>query len=528
MVVVGGGITGCGVALDAAARGLKTALVEQHDFASGTSSRSSKLVHGGLRYLQQREFRLVYEALAERQRLINNAPHLVHPLPFLVPLFGRDGVVSAGMAKAYSTALWMYDLTGGLRIGHRHRRISSGEALAHFPSLRTDRLVASFLYWDAQADDARLTLALARTAAAHGAVVANHTPVVGVTHDPSGAHVTGVRLASGTEVRARAVVNASGVWTEEVARMDSGAPPVAIRPAKGIHVTVPADRLPCDYASVLSVPGDKRTVFVVPWDAASSRGPRSYTYLGTTDTDYDGPLDDPPCTAEDVNYVLETVNAWTDAGVTAADVTGSWAGLRPLVAGASSARTADLSRRHQVLRSPSGLVSVTGGKLTTYRRMAADTVDAVFTVLGSRPTRSPTRRLRLIGAPIGHDVSPPSDPTIAHLRGRYGTEAPAVLAVTEEDSSLRERLSEALPYLRAEVVFAARHEMACTVEDVLARRLRALMLHRDAAMAAAEDVSRILARELRWDDGHRASEVARFAALADAEREAMAPAFSAG
>ena len=236
MLVIGGGVTGCGVALDAAVRGLRTALVEAEDFASGTSSKSSKLVHGGLRYLQQHDYRLVYEALHERQRLLANAPHLVHPLPFLVPLFGRDGVVATGVAKAYSVALWLYDLTGGIRIGKRHQRIDAAEALSHFPVLRTDRLAAAFVYWDAQADDARLTLALARTAAAHGATVANYAPVVELLDD--GRRLTGVRLAGGTEVRAPG----GGQRRRGVVRTDrpperprSATSPVSIRPAKGIH-----------------------------------------------------------------------------------------------------------------------------------------------------------------------------------------------------------------------------------------------------------------------------------------------------
>lgn len=221
VVVIGGGATGCGVALDAAARGLRTALVEAQDFAFGTSSKSSKLIHGGLRYLQQHDYLLVYEALHERQRLIRNAPHLVHPLPFLIPLFGRNGTISKGVAKAYSVALWTYDITGGLRIGHRHRRIDAADALSHFPVLRTDRLVASFLYWDAQADDARLTLALARTAAREGAVLANYSPVEALQEE--GGRVNGVRLADGTRIHARVVVNAGGVWSDHVASRTEGA-----------------------------------------------------------------------------------------------------------------------------------------------------------------------------------------------------------------------------------------------------------------------------------------------------------------
>ena len=416
ILIIGGGITGCGAALDAAARGLRVALVEAADFASGTSSKSSKLVHGGLRYLQQHDYRLVYEALRERQRLINNAPHLVHPLPFLIPLFGRDGVVNKAVAKAYSAALWTYDITGGVRIGHRHRRISASEAVDHFPLLRADRLAASFLYWDAQADDARLTLTVARTAAQRGAVLANYAPAVELLD--RGGHLAGVRLADGTEVRASVVVNAGGVWSQEIARLagESAPNPVAIRPAKGIHLTVPASRLPCDYASVLAVPGDKRSIFVVPWAADERTAPdqaSGFTYLGTTDTDYDGPLDDPKCTPEDVEYILRAVNEWTTASLTPADVTGTWAGLRPLVSDARNARTADLSRRHTVVVSPNGLVTVTGGKLTTYRRMAADTIDVAVRQLGGagRVPASPTARLRLAGAAVprrGPGAPPPA------------------------------------------------------------------------------------------------------------------------
>jgi glycerol-3-phosphate dehydrogenase len=549
VVVVGGGITGCGVALDAAARGLRTALVEAADFASGTSSKSSKLVHGGLRYLDQHEYRLVYEALAERQRLLDNAPHLVRPMPFLIPLFGRDGVVSAGLAKAYSTALWLYDLTGGLRIGRRHRRITAADALRHVPVLRTDRLVASFVYWDAQADDARLTLAVARTAAAHGATVVNRAPVAGLLSG-AGGRVGGVRLSDGTEVKAHVVVNAGGVWSEQLGRLPgtpAGVPAVSLRPAKGVHVTVPADRLPCDYAVVLAVPGEKRSVFVAPWYAPGSLGPAGpgrFTYIGTTDTDYHGSLDGPACDGADIDGLLAAVNAWTTAGLTRADVTGTWVGLRPLLADAGSGRSADLSRRHQVVASPAGVVTVTGGKLTTYRRMAADTVDAVVALLsadgGGRPgrgvggaQRSPTARLALVGAagldrvPVrGGVIGVPS--TRRHLLGRYGDEAPAVAALCDADASLAGALVPGLPYLRAEAVWAARHEMAVTLDDVLSRRTRSLLLDREATAAAAPGVARLLAGELGWDEGRVEREVAAVVAIVGAERTAAGAEVGAG
>ena len=402
VLVIGGGITGAGVALDAASRGLRTALVEKDDFASGTSSKSSKMIHGGLRYLQQREFRLVYENLAERQRLLDNAPHLVSPLPFLIPLFGRDGVVSKTVARSYATALWMYDLTGGWRIGERHRGSRRTEALAHLPTLNTDHLVAGFLYFDARADDARLTLTVARTAAFEfGAVVANYTPVVRLTTDAdakaNGAVVRPVPDDEASEfpIRARIVVNASGVWADDVRALDEGRIPTPSGPAKGVHVTVPADRLPCDIAAVIPVPKDKRSIFVVPWPETD------LVYLGTTDTDYHGPLDDPACTPEDVDYLLDAANAITTSHLTRADVTGVWAGLRPLLAppdkgGHVSERTADLSRRHTVSTSSHGVVTVTGGKLTTYRKMAQDTVDVVvrrprrITAAGGAASPSPS------------------------------------------------------------------------------------------------------------------------------------------
>jgi glycerol-3-phosphate dehydrogenase len=521
VLVIGGGVTGCGVALDAVSRGLRTALVEARDLASGTSSKSSKMVHGGLRYLQQHDYRLVYEALHERQRLLENAPHLVHPLPFLIPLFGKDGVVASSVAKAYSVALWTYDLTGGLRIGHRHRRIGSDEALRHFPVLRTDRLAASFLYWDAQADDARLTLAIARTAAARGAAIANYSPVVELVEEAG--KVRGAILEDGTRIRARVVINAGGVWSEKIASVGghSAGSAVKIRPAKGVHVAVPAEKLPCEFASVLTVPGDRRSVFVVPWAANEITGddrtdPARYTYIGTTDTDYDGPLDDPKCTLEDVEYLLRAVNAWTSADVSPDDVTGSWAGLRPLISDARSARTADLSRRHSVTTSADGLVTVTGGKLTTYRLMAADTVDAALKVLGphDRFGASRTRRLRLVGSPSGR-------PQNGRLESRYGDEADDVLALCRDDRTLAEPLADSLPYLKAEAVFAARYEMAHTLDDILSRRTRSRILNRDVAAQVAPVVAKLVAGELGWDEGEQARQVKAFVAAVESDRQAM-------
>jgi glycerol-3-phosphate dehydrogenase len=518
VLVVGGGVTGAGVALDAASRGLRTALVEKDDFASGTSSKSSKMIHGGIRYLQQREFRLVYENLAERQRLLDNAPHLVSPLPFLIPLFGRDGVVSKAVARSYASALWMYDLTGGWRIGHRHREVTKEEALAHLPTLSTDNLVAGFLYFDARADDARLTLSLARTSAFEfGAAMANYTPVVRLTTGVDGVvngavvRATDDDEASEFPIRARIVVNATGVWADAVRALDEGADPHAIRPAKGVHVTVPADRLPCDIAAVIPVPKDRRSIFVVSWPETD------LVYVGTTDTDYAGPLDDPACTPEDVDYLLDAVNALTTSRLTRADVTGVWAGLRPLLAppakgGHVSERTADLSRRHTVTTSDHGVVTVTGGKLTTYRKMAQDTVDVVVSHLGESPRRRRcvTKSLPLMGA-----TTKTRDPVTlaqphARLLRRYGTASADVLALADGRPELLEPVVAGLPYTGAEVVYAAQEEMAGTLDDVLSRRTRATIQRAHATMDAAAAVATLIAPDMGWNESEAAEQAARF------------------
>ena len=295
VVVVGGGITGVGVALDAASRGLRTALVERDDFASGTSSKSSKLVHGGLRYLQQREIRLVYQALRERQILRHTAPHLVHVLPFLIPIFTKDGLLNRRLARAMGTVMWMYDFTGGLRIGKFHKRLTTDEAMAHMPTLRRDRMAGAYLYYDSQTDDARLVLEVARTAALdHGATIVNRTRLTGISKD-GGGRVAGVTVEAdgrSIEVAAKVVVNATGVWSDDIRALDEGTHPDSIRPAKGVHITVPWDLVRNDIAAVIPVPKDKRSVFVVAWGDS--------TYIGTTDTDYEGDVDEPMCTREDV------------------------------------------------------------------------------------------------------------------------------------------------------------------------------------------------------------------------------------
>lgn len=514
VLVVGGGITGAGCALDAASRGLHTALVERDDFASGTSSKSSKLVHGGLRYLQQREFALVYENLHERQRALENAPHLVRVLPFLIPILSRDGLIDRRLARAMGGAMWMYDLTGGWRIHKMHKRITTQEALEHMPTLRRDNVTSAYLYYDARADDARLTLCIARTAAAHGAAVTNYTRVTQLLKNSDGS-IAGARVAqngSEIDVRARVVVNAAGVWADDVRALDEGHDPESIRPAKGIHITVPWEKTRNDIAAIVPVPKDRRSVFVVPWG--------DFTYIGTTDTDYEGPIDDPQCTADDVEYLLRAVNRAIDEPVSTRDVLSTWAGLRPLLRDESNERTADLSRHHKVRVSESGVVTITGGKLTTYRSMAADAVDQAARVIGQRRPRSKTKHLQLAGAE-GFEVPPDTpEPSLHdHLAGRYGTEADAVHALLRSDPSLGEALVPGLPYLRAEAIHAVKHEMARTLDDVLSRRTRARLLARDASADAASSVAQLMSGLLGWSVEDAERQAADYRASVAHERE---------
>lgn len=526
VLVVGGGITGCGVALDAATRGLSVALVERDDFASGTSSKSSKLIHGGLRYLQQGDIRLVYEALHERQRLLRNAPHLVSVLPFLIPVLTKDGPVSRKIAKALRSAMWMYDLTGGLRIGKRHRHLDADEALAHCPTMPADKLSSGFVYYDAEADDARVTLTVARTAAEHGAVVANRCDVVEITKDASGradgAVVRDTLSGDTVRVTARCVVSATGVWADHVRELDEGDDPDSLRPAKGVHVTIPWELVRNDIAVIISVPKDKRSLFIIPWGPLPD-GTFEHCYVGTTDTDYLGDPDDPQTNDDDLDYVLRALNhSITPPGgapITRDDVTAVWAGLRPLVKAAASGRTADLSRRHQVATSASGVVTVTGGKFTTYRQMAEDTVDVVMDALGRRG-RCRTKRMPLLGAE-GYRPGGGDHPH-HRLSRRYGSLVQEVKDLIRADPSLAEPLVPDLRYVRAEAVYAARHEMATTLTDVLTRRTRAHLHDRAACRAAAPDVAALLEPELGWDAAETARQVADYLALCDAEEAAAA------
>jgi glycerol-3-phosphate dehydrogenase len=527
VLVIGGGITGAGVALDAADRGLRTALVERDDFASGTSSKSSKMVHGGLRYLQQGDVRLVYEALAERQRLMRNAPHLVRELPFLLPILSRDGLINRKIARTLGTAMWMYDLTGGARIGKFHRKVKAAEAVELFPALPGDRVAGGYICYECGADDARLTLAIARTAALdHSAVVANGIGLVGFDRQVDSIRAR-LRTTEGETITvgAKVLVNATGVWADSVVSMGSEGPRHTLRPAKGTHITVPWKKMGNSIAVIVPVRGDRRSVFVVPWGESA--------YIGTTDTDYDGPLDDPQCTPDDVAYLVDAINRSTNASLTLDDITGTWAGLRPLVDdGEATERTADLSRRHRV-EVEGRIVTVTGGKLTTYREMAADTVDAIGELVDDGvpafPRRSRTAMLPIRGAEglaeardelrARRGLAPQPD-TIDHLLGRYGGEASVIVAMIDNRPALAERLDPRLPYLAVEATYAARYEMVNTLDDVLSRRLRSRIRHAGAAADIAPAVSELVGPELGWDSERRVHEVESFLAGLRLEREA--------
>ena len=513
VLVVGGGITGLGVALDAASRGLSVGLVEKDDFSSGTSSKSSKLIHGGLRYLQQGEIGLVYEALHERQRLVRNAPHLVSVLPFMIPILTRDGVISKKIARALGSALWMYDLTGGWRIGKLHRRLKSDEAFAHMPTMNKEKLAGAYLYFDAAADDSRLCVAIARTAAKHCAALANYCSVQKITHDSNGrANGAIVRTVENEEfaITARCVVNAAGVWADNIRKADEGTNPHSIRPAKGVHITVPWKMVRNDIAVVIPVRRDKRSLFVVPW-VSNGDGTYQYTYVGTTDTDFAGGVDESQSSHEDIEYVLEALNQSVNGNITADDVTAVWSGLRPLVRNedgtTATGKTADLSRKHQVRVSATGVVSIAGGKLTTYRKMAEHTVDEVLKQVGEK-TACKTKRLRFVGATA--KSSKKLDREALHLYQRFGSEARTIQELITSDPSLAEPLIIGLPYLRAEAIFAVRFEMARTLDDILSRRTRARIINRPASLASARAVAKLMATELQWDDAEVERQVANY------------------
>lgn len=513
VVVIGGGVTGVYTALDAATRGLRTALLEKEDFASGTSSKSSKMIHGGLRYIEQGNLPLVRHSLLERQRLRNNASHLVQRLPFLFPVLEKNGIFDKRLAAGFESLLWTYDLAGGWREGVLHQKLSKNEVLAHCPTFKPEEVRGGFMYYDARADDARLTMNIARTAAFYGATVLNGAKVTEVAR--SGGRVSGAVVRIGDEevnVRAKTVVNATGVWLRDWSGAGTGADVPSIRPAKGVHIVVPWSKIRNDCTVTIPVPGRNRRATITRWGNVS--------YLGTTDEDYQGDLDDVHCTREELDFLIEGARSALDTDLTADDVVGSYAGLRPLVA-PSGGKTVEVKRNHEIRVDRDGLVTVVGGKLTTARHMAEQTVDKVQRALG-RKGRSRTKNLKLLGA-AGYDAEAvvASGGLAAHLGERYGTEARFITDLVTEDPSLGEPVVEGLSYLKAEVVYAVRHELARSVDDVMSRRTRARLMARDASAEAAAEVGRLVQQELGLTDEQTTEQVEQYTKAVAHERRIL-------
>ncbi|MGO4716314.1 FAD-dependent oxidoreductase [Bradyrhizobium sp. 2TAF24] len=515
ILIIGGGVTGAYAALDASLRGFRVALVEKDDFASGTSSKSSKMVHGGLRYIEQGNLDLVRHSLLERQRLRRNAGHLVQRLPFLFPILKKDGVFDQRLAKAFESLLWTYDLAGGWREGILHQRLSKAEVLSHCPTFREDNLVGGLMYFDARVDDARLTLTLARTAAFHGAAIANHTKAVEITRDTHGKVDGAVVHADGREiaVRAGAVVMATGVWLRDWTGIRKGeAKTLEIRPAKGVHVAIPWLKIRNDCTVTIPVPGRSRRATITRWGNVS--------YLGTTDEDYRGDLDDVLCTREELDFLLEGARSALKTDLTPDDVVGSIAGCRPLVA-PPGGKTLEIKRNHKIDIADDGLITIVGGKLTTSRHMAEQTIDAAQKVVG-RSARCRTKKAYLLGA-AGYDAQAivASGGLQAHLGERYGTEARFVSDILQGDPALTAPIVEGLAYSEAEAIYAVRHEMAGSVDDVLSRRTRARLMARDASARAAVRVGAILKSELGLSDQIVAQQVSDYVASVAREKSVL-------
>jgi glycerol-3-phosphate dehydrogenase len=519
LVVIGGGVVGAGTALDAATRGLRVALVEARDLASGTSSRSSKLFHGGLRYLEQLEFGLVREALRERELMLTTiAPHLVKPVPFLYPLTHRV------WERPYTAAgLFMYDTMGGARSVPGQKHLTRAGALRMVPALKRDALIGGIRYYDAQADDARHTMTVARTAAHYGAVVRTSTQVVGFLREAdriSGVRVRDVEDGRETEIQAGAVINCTGVWTDEMQRLSGGRGRFRVRASKGVHIVVPRDRIISESGMILRT--QKSVLFVIPW--------RNHWIIGTTDTDWNLDLAHPAATKHDIDYLLEHVNSVLATPLTHDDIEGVYAGLRPLLAGESE-ESSKLSREHAVARIAPGLVAIAGGKYTTYRVMAADAVDAAAVDLPGRPQPSITDKVPLLGADGYHALVNQADHLAAqhglhpyrvrHLLDRYGSLVHEVLALADDRPELLRPLESAPDYLGVEVVYAASHEGALHLEDVLARRTRISIEYPHRGVDCAEQVAGLIGDVLGWSPEKAAHEIEVYKARVHAERESQ-------
>jgi glycerol-3-phosphate dehydrogenase len=517
LLVIGGGIVGAGVARDAAMRGLRTVLVEQNDLAFGTSSRSSRLIHGGLRYLEHGELRLVFESLRERAVLRRIAPHLVWPLPFVFPVHDGDRLRRWQLAAG----MWLYDLLSLFRNVSAHKMLGKRALLTREPGLRATGLRGGARYFDAQCDDARLVVATARSAHEHGATILTYTTVTGLTLDGgrvTGATVRDLRTGREAAFRASIVVNATGPWADQLRRLEDPRAPRLLRLTKGTHAVVPRERIGNHEAITFTSPVDGRVMFVLPWGA--------WSYIGTTDTDTAESPDEVRTSSEDIRYLLRSANSrFPNAHLSEEDVIATWAGLRPLIEDGAMGATS-VSREHVIVDGPGGMVTVAGGKLTTYRLMAAEVVNHVVKRLnagarGNWPADAGTdleplpggesaslAAIRTLGIDSGVDVA-----TVEHMLRHYGTEAAGIFNLMRSEPGLADRLQADHPAVAAEVLHAARKEFARTVADVLVRRIHLFYETRDQGAAAATRTAELLGRELRWSPGEQQREVAAYRAL---------------
>jgi len=519
VVVIGGGVVGTGSALDAVTRGLRVALVEARDFAAGTSSRSSKLFHGGLRYLEQFEFGLVREALRERELMLTRlAPHLVKPVSFLYPLVHRF------WERPYTaTGLLLYDTMGGAKSVPGQKHLTRSGALRLFPAMRHDALVGGVRYFDAMSDDARHTLTVARTAAHYGAVVRSSTQVVGFLREAdriSGVQIRDVETGEQQDVECDVVVNATGVWTDELQHLAGTRGRFRVRASKGVHIVVPRDRINAETGLILRT--EKSVLFVIPW--------RSHWIIGTTDTDWNLDLAHPAATRADIDYILDHINSVLMTPLTHDDIEGVYAGLRPLLAGESD-DTSKLSREHAVGRPAPGMVAIAGGKYTTYRVMAADAINAAAQDIRGRIAPSITDRVPLLGADGYHALVNQADRLgevhglhpyrVRHLLDRYGSLVHEVLALAVDRPDLLEPIPAAPDYLKVEVVYGVTHEGALHLTDLLTRRTRISIEYPHRGTECARAVAELMAGPLGWDDATIAREVEIYNERVAAERDSQ-------
>lgn len=488
VIIIGGGATGLGTAVDAASRGYRTALLEQADFAEGTSSRSTKLVHGGVRYLRQGNIALVREALRERSRLSNNAPHLVRNLKIMLPAY------SWWERPFYGAGLKAYDLLAGHRSFGKSRLLSRAQTLEELPGIRAEDLRGSVVYHDGQFEDSRYALALARTAANHGAVVVNHARVVGLLKEHGTVKgVIACDLETDQELflQGHSVVNATGVFVDGIRRQDDSSSSDLVRPSQGIHLVLDRAFFPSQHGLLIPRTQDSRVLFALPW--------HEHVLLGTTDTPVSNPELEPSPRDDEIEYLIDHAAHYFERRIAPSDILGAFAGLRPLVNAGNTHDTASISRDHVVRISKSGLITVTGGKWTTYRKIAEDTINTAVQVGGLDARPCITANLRLHGW-----QEPQEDGNPLQV---YGSDQKNVEAVMREVENGQQRLHYDLPYSRGEVHWAARHEMARTVSDVLVRRIPALYMNRQVALASAPLVASILAHELERDEAWEAAQV---------------------